>query len=122
MKSKVASSFISRARSARKIAEPFNTPTRITGWPAKSRVISTPSSATRFEIWSREISTLSSLMAFHIKLNPQLMLGCVFLAKQQRSGLIYEPQGRSTYLAGSRDFSHCHPGRPYRYYRSLDHE
>ena len=50
MKSKVASSFTCRARSARKIAEPFNTPTRITGWPAKSRVISAPSSATRFAI------------------------------------------------------------------------
>src|SRR5208283_4025137 len=68
MKSKVASSLTCLARSARKIAEPFNTPTKRTGWPAKSCVISAPSSATRFAISFREISTLSSVMAFHIKL------------------------------------------------------
>src|SRR4029077_17702421 len=68
MKSNVASSFTWRARSARKIAEPLSTPTRMTGCPAKSRVISAPNSTIRFAISSREISTLSSAMAFHIKL------------------------------------------------------
>src|ERR1700757_1888266 len=68
MKSKVESRSMCRARSERKIAAPFSTPTRMTDSPPKSFVICAPSSPTRFAISCREISTLSSVMAFHIKL------------------------------------------------------
>ena len=68
MKSKVASSWMLRARSLRKIAAPFNTPTKITDWLSKSRVIAAPISATRTAIFSRGIRTFSSVMAVHIKL------------------------------------------------------
>src|SRR6202167_6517607 len=108
MKSKVAARRTCRARSARNMAEPFNTPTRITGWPAKSRVISAPNSATRFDISSREISTFSSVMAFHIKL--------------PSGAFTYESQRCSTYVAGPRYVSHLHPRLHKRDYRSLDHE
>ena len=46
----------------------FNTPTKITDCPAKSRVMSAPNSETRFAISARVISTFKSAMAFHIKL------------------------------------------------------
>ena len=46
----VASSDTWRARSLRKIAAPLSTPTKITDWPRKSRVISAPISATRLAI------------------------------------------------------------------------
>src|ERR1700722_1586470 len=68
MKSKVESRSTCLARSARKIAAPLSTPTKITDWPAKSFVICAPNSTTRLAISCREISTLSSAMTFHIKL------------------------------------------------------
>src|SRR5438105_15908916 len=62
MKSKVASRATARARSARNNDAPLSTPTKMMGWPAKSRVSSAPISTTRAAIWSRENSTLSSGM------------------------------------------------------------
>src|SRR6516164_20854 len=59
MKSKVASSLISRARSARKIVAPFNTPIRTSDSPSKSLVIRSPSSASLFETCFRSRRTLS---------------------------------------------------------------
>src|ERR1700675_406115 len=128
MKSKVASSFTCRARSARKIAEPLSTATRITGCPAKSRVISAPNSTILFAISSREISTLSSAMAFHIKLNHSSS-PCrhTFRYKIEpqdidRRNIVNGSQRHSTYMAWTRNFSHRHARRPHHHYRSLDHE
>src|ERR1700680_3792183 len=84
MKSKVASSWTWRARSLRKMAAPLSTPTKITAWPEKSRVISAPIAATRCAICSREIRTLSSVTANYIK----LALGIWHLAFSRRTSLL----------------------------------
>src|ERR1700739_518989 len=68
MKSKAASRSTCRARSERKMAAPFSTPTKIIDCPAKSFVICAPNSTTRLAISSRLISTFRSAMAIHIKL------------------------------------------------------
>src|SRR5581483_10205471 len=84
MKSKVASKSTWRARSARKIAAPLSTPTRMTDCPAKSVVICAPNSLTRRATSSRPISTLSSGMGFHIKLGSRIL-------KKQESTTSQEP-------------------------------
>src|SRR5579864_8742395 len=108
MKSKVESRSICRARSERKIAAPFSTPTRMTDSPAKSFVICAPSSFTRLAMSWRGISTLSSVMAFHIK------LGRIICEKEER--LNYEPQRPQTHVVGTCHVSHRNSRRKDRHH------
>src|ERR1700683_688 len=79
-KSKVVSTEMLRARSARKTAAPFSTPTSRMASPAKSRLICAPISATRAAISSRRnnISCSCSLIGafFHESLCENTRLYC----------------------------------------------